>query len=201
MLTKITGPNHVAAQRSSHCKASRYPGEQRRERRRQRRKPAPRGAGLPSPVSGKTHSMPAHDGLRSDNGYGVKNARTATIEPNEQGTAAGPVQMHPAWRALLQDIELMPQDQDFSFSRWRDLKQSPSMRTKRKAIAIIDRDHVLIRPGPPPRRMTFSEATARSSAGARRSGPASTNARRDRRRERQPAPITSRNRHCSRAKS
>ena len=75
---------------------------------------APRGAGLPSPVSGKTHSMPAHDGLRSDNGYGVKNARTATIEPNEQGTA-GPVQMHPAWRALLQDIELMPQDQDFSF--------------------------------------------------------------------------------------
>ena len=58
--------------------------------------------------------MPAHDGLRSDNGYGVKNARTATIEPNEQGTA-GPVQMHPAWRALLQDIELMPQDQDFSF--------------------------------------------------------------------------------------
>ena len=75
---------------------------------------APRGAGLPSPVSGKTHSMPAHDGLRSDNGYGVKNARTATIEPNEQGTA-GPMQMHPAWRALLQNIELMPQDQDFSF--------------------------------------------------------------------------------------
>ena len=58
--------------------------------------------------------MPAHDGLRSDNGYGVNNARTATIEPNEQGTA-GPVEMHPAWRALLQDIELMPQDQDFSF--------------------------------------------------------------------------------------
>jgi hypothetical protein len=36
------------------------------------------------------------------------------IEPNEQGTA-GAVQMHPAWRALLQNIELMPQDQDFSF--------------------------------------------------------------------------------------
>jgi hypothetical protein len=39
------------------------------------------------------------------------------------------------------------------------LKQSPSMRTKRKAIAIIDRDHVLIRPGLLPRRMEFSEAT------------------------------------------
>ena len=75
---------------------------------------ARRGAGLPSPVSGKAHSMPAHDGLGSDNGYGVKNVRTATIEPNEQGTA-GPVEMHPAWRALLQNIELMPQDQDFSF--------------------------------------------------------------------------------------
>ena len=34
------------------------------------------------------------------------------------------------------------------------------MRTKRKAIAIIDRDHVLIRSGPLPRRMAFSEATA-----------------------------------------
>ena len=75
---------------------------------------APRGARLPSPVGGKTHSMPTHDGLRSDNGYGVKNARTATIQPDEEGTA-GPMQMHPAWRALLQDIELMPKDQDFSF--------------------------------------------------------------------------------------
>ena len=74
--------------------------------------------------------MPTHDSLRSDNGYGVKNPRTATIEPNEQGTA-GPVQMHPAWRALLQNIELMLQDQDFSF---RDLKQSPSMRTKERQL-------------------------------------------------------------------
>ena len=90
--------------------------------------------------------MPAHDGLRSDNGYGVKNVRTATIEPNEQGTA-GPVQMHPAWRALLQDIELMPQNQDSASSRWRDMKQSPSMPTKRRAIAIIDRDHLLIGQG------------------------------------------------------
>ena len=70
--------------------------------------------GLPSPVRGKAHSMPTHDGLGSDNGYGVKNARTATIEPNEQGTV-GPTQMQSAWRALLQDIELMPQDQDFGF--------------------------------------------------------------------------------------
>ena len=37
--------------------------------------------GLPSPVSGKTHSMPTHNSLGSDDGYGVKNARTATIEP------------------------------------------------------------------------------------------------------------------------
>ena len=58
--------------------------------------------------------MPTYDSLGPDNGYGVKNARTATIEPNEQGTA-GPAQLHPARRALLQNIELMPQNQDFSF--------------------------------------------------------------------------------------
>src|SRR5271165_992431 len=33
------------------------------------------------------------------------------------------------------------------------------MRTKRKAIAIIEGDHVLIRSGPLPRRMEFSELT------------------------------------------
>jgi hypothetical protein len=51
---------------------------------------------------------------RPDDGYGVKNARTATIEPNEQ-SAIGPTQIQSARRALLQDIELMPQDQDFGF--------------------------------------------------------------------------------------
>jgi hypothetical protein len=32
-----------------------------------------------------------------------------------EGSAVGPTQIHSAWRALLQDIELMPQDQDFGF--------------------------------------------------------------------------------------
>ncbi len=58
--------------------------------------------------------MPTHDSLGPDDGYGVKNARTATIEPNEQSTV-GPTQMQSTWRALLQDIELMPQYQDFGF--------------------------------------------------------------------------------------
>jgi hypothetical protein len=70
--------------------------------------------GFPSPIRGEAHSMPTHNSLGPDDGYGVKNARTATIEPNEQG-AAGPTQMQSAWRALLQDIELMPQYQDFRF--------------------------------------------------------------------------------------
>jgi hypothetical protein len=38
--------------------------------------------------------------------------RTATIEPNEQGAVAN---TNAAWCALLQDIELMPQYQDFGF--------------------------------------------------------------------------------------
>src|SRR3989442_590291 len=48
--------------------------------------PPPDGTGPPPPVSGKTHSMPTHDSLGPDDGYGVKNAGTATIEPNEQST-------------------------------------------------------------------------------------------------------------------
>jgi hypothetical protein len=40
-------------------------------------------AGFPSPVRGEAHSMPTHYSLGPDDGYGVKNARTATIEPNE----------------------------------------------------------------------------------------------------------------------
>ncbi|WP_292532311.1 hypothetical protein [Methylocystis sp.] len=58
--------------------------------------------------------MPAHNGLRPDDGYGVKNARTATIEPNEHG-AVGPAQKQAARRALLQNIQLMPQYQDLGF--------------------------------------------------------------------------------------
>ena len=58
--------------------------------------------------------MPMHNSIGLDDGYGVKNARTATIEPNEQG-AVGPTQMQSAWCTLLQDIELMPQYQDFGF--------------------------------------------------------------------------------------
>src|SRR5258708_4106173 len=70
---------------------------------------APRRAGFPSPVAGKTLAMPAHDRLRPDDAQGIKNARVATIEPDEQG-AVDPTQMQStARRALPQDVELMPQ--------------------------------------------------------------------------------------------
>jgi hypothetical protein len=52
--------------------------------------------------------MPAQDGLGPDDGYGVKDGRTATIEPDEQ-SAVDPTEMRSTWRALLQNIELMPQ--------------------------------------------------------------------------------------------
>jgi hypothetical protein len=58
--------------------------------------------------------MPTDNRLRPDDGYGVKNAREATIEPNEQGTVNA-TQMQTAWGAMLQDIELMPQNQNFGF--------------------------------------------------------------------------------------
>ena len=58
--------------------------------------------------------MPPQDGLGPDDGYGIKNARAATVEPDEQ-SAVDPAQMKSAWRPLPEDIELMPQDQDFGF--------------------------------------------------------------------------------------
>jgi len=58
--------------------------------------------------------MPTHNRLGSDDGYGIENARKAPIQPNEEG-AVCPAQMQSAWGALLQDIELMPQHQDFGF--------------------------------------------------------------------------------------
>src|SRR5437667_3696090 len=77
-------------------------------------RPAPERARPPSPISGKTHSMPTYNRLGSDDGYGIKNARAATIEPDEQ-SAVDPTQVRPAWRALPEHIELMPQDQDLGF--------------------------------------------------------------------------------------
>ena len=72
--------------------------------------------------------MPAYDGLGPDDGYGVKDARAPTIEPNEQGTI-GPTQIRSPWRSLLQDIELMPEDQDLGFplqSRLEAVTQHPN---------------------------------------------------------------------------
>ena len=61
---------------------------------------APERTGLPSPVRGEAHAMPTHHRLGSDDGYGIKNAGIATIEPDEQ-SAVGPTQMQSAWRTLL----------------------------------------------------------------------------------------------------
>src|SRR5262249_40040430 len=78
-------------------------------------RPAPGRAGFPSPVAGKTFAMPAHHSLGPDDAVSIKNARVATIEPDEQ-SAVDPTQMQsPARRALLQDTALMPQYQDFGF--------------------------------------------------------------------------------------
>jgi hypothetical protein len=76
--------------------------------------PAAEPTRFPSPVCGKSQSVPTHNRLGSDDNYGVKNARKASVEPDEQGTV-GPTQMQSARRALLQDIELIPQNHDFGF--------------------------------------------------------------------------------------
>jgi len=87
--------------------------------------------------------VPPQDGLGPDDGYGVKDARAATIEPNEQNTI-GPTQMQSAWRSLPKNVELMPQHQDLGFQ----------LLSRLEAVAACGRtagqlqscgDHVLIR--------------------------------------------------------
>ena len=75
---------------------------------------ATKGTGLPSPERTEALAMPTHDRLRSHNRYGVENARKATVKPNKHG-AISSGQIWPTWRALLQDVKLMPQHQDFRF--------------------------------------------------------------------------------------
>src|SRR5260221_14179230 len=77
-------------------------------------RPATGRTRLPSPVSGETHAMPTQDGVGPNDGDGAKDARAATIQPDEQSTI-DPTQMRPAWRAPLQEVELIPQDHDLGF--------------------------------------------------------------------------------------
>jgi hypothetical protein len=62
--------------------------------------PAAAPTGFPLPKCRVSHAMPTDNRLRPDDGYGVKNAREAAIEPNEQGTV-NPTQTQSAWGALL----------------------------------------------------------------------------------------------------
>src|SRR5262249_6270805 len=78
-------------------------------------RPAAALAGLPSPISSNTLSVPTHHRLRPNDLYGVKDARTATIEPNEQSTVDPTQFQFATWRVVLEDVELMPQYQDFGF--------------------------------------------------------------------------------------
>ena len=70
--------------------------------------------GLPSPVSAEPHSVPAHDRLGPDDGYGVQNARKAAIKPNEQG-AIGPTQIQWTRRAPSKHVQLMTENHNFGF--------------------------------------------------------------------------------------
>jgi hypothetical protein len=76
--------------------------------------PAAAPTGFPLPKCRVSHAMPTDNRLRPDDGYGVKNARETAIEPNEQRTV-NLTQMQTAWGAMLQDIELMPQNQNFGY--------------------------------------------------------------------------------------
>ena len=103
------------------------------------RRPASRRTGFPSPVCGKTPSMPAHDSLGPDDGYGIKDAGTTAIEPNEQ-RAVDPTQMQStAWRALPKNVELMSQYQDFGLQPPSRLEAVAQYADERRPTAIMRR--------------------------------------------------------------
>jgi len=93
-----------------------------------------RRTGFPSPVGGKTPSVPAHYGLGPDDGYGLKEARATAIKPNEQ-SAVDPTQMQStAWHTLPKNVELMPQYQDFGLLPPSRLEAVARMRANRRPI-------------------------------------------------------------------
>src|SRR5215813_696621 len=101
---------------------------------------ATRRVGFPSPVAGKTLAMSAHDSLGPDDAESIQNARVATIEPDEQD-AVDPTQMQSTARhALLQDVELMPQYQDFGFQPRPRLEEVAQHADEQEA----DRNHSAI---------------------------------------------------------
>jgi hypothetical protein len=67
--------------------------------------------------------------------------------------------MQSAWRTLVEDIELMPKDQDFGFQPPLRLKAVAQHADEEEGNAIVTRNHVLIRLPPSLPRMEFSEAT------------------------------------------
>ena len=84
--------------------------------------------------------MPAHDSLGPEDAQGIKNARVATIEPDEQG-AVDPTQMQStARRGPLQDVELMPQYQDLGFQLRPRLEEVAQHADEQEA----DRNHSAI---------------------------------------------------------
>src|SRR5215475_5774254 len=101
---------------------------------------ATRRVGFPSPVAGKTLAMPAHDSLGLDDAQGIQNARVATIEPDEQDAVDRTQMQSPVRRSLLQDVELMPQYQDFGFQPRPRLEEFAQHADEQEA----DRNHSAI---------------------------------------------------------
>jgi hypothetical protein len=96
--------------------------------------------------------MPTHHGFRPDDGDGIQDARAAPIEPDEQ-SPVDPAQTRLATRrTLLQDVQLVPQDQDFG------LQLPPGLEpvAQRAEEQETDRDHQSI---------MFRFATTRESIG------------------------------------
>ena len=101
----LSGPVRIAATKLQTREARKRPGRRCSE--------AYPDAG----TIGLADGIPRHAAscrLGPDDGKGIKDARAATIEPNEQ-RAIGPTQIQLTWRTLSKHVQLMAQYQDFGF--------------------------------------------------------------------------------------
>ena len=100
---------------------------------------ASRRPGFPPPISGKTLAMPAQQRLGLDDGYGIKDAWAAPIEPDKQ-SLVDPMQAQLTTRGrCCRTFNWWRRTRISASSRRGGLKQSQSVRRNKRLIAIIRR--------------------------------------------------------------
>jgi hypothetical protein len=99
-------------------------------------RPAASRPGCPAPKRSKSLSMPANSGLGAHNLHRFNYRRVCTIEPYER-QGIDPGEPTPSWRLTEQDIQLMPENEDFGVGGVS--LHGPRAQSQSRSEAIPDR--------------------------------------------------------------